>query len=679
MNVRNLNEVIKKTSFKHKSYSIGKGKNLKTSKTGAKGRVDGKAKKGKIEEKVKLADCKEVKNLIRVEVIKKKEGKCLDLVKNELKKVKIKGKKKKEEKKFVRCKKSALKTFDLTHNVDDVLTQHEIFKTLEHFDRKKKRVKSGKGKVTELDVNRGVGLTGKVKSKTPQRVKKKRTKKGEGSVKGLGLGLGVGGEGEVMGKRNEAAVRIQRWYRKIIKKRKETPTACPDFDESLIIKSVHRRTSTLTKHKPSDSIYTLLKSDAASNDKLQSSLTLLSSGSFQTRRPRDLDIETINTPLLTCVFDSINSLSSSEGPYLPSSNSRFPAGTVKSPGNEEVKYSFQTDSLEQSIKPNADSSISNIKPADKAKLQSEDLPSTLPELKQLACYISEQDSLQSDIDISSSLIRQFEEFTSESQKNSEISDLDYKIPISTPEFSINLIEIISEVVESEVDLFESSIKFLNNELCVDPSPDFIINFLKEIFHELKKTEVEVLDIVNTPAFVDPLEKLRILQCSNIGELRKYRELDEMIPQEICEFMQEKFKGDQIWVRKVYVQMLFDCVNECFNIIRPFGRQGLPDPWVENSRLLFGEGEMKRVYKRTNGIMMNWAQLKGGTQAGIIGCADNAKLQVLREENMSKLLCFDVNDEEWAWVGYEDEETQSKNDVADMILFDLFTEVVFVLK
>jgi hypothetical protein len=52
--------------------------------------------------------------------------------------------------------------------------------------------------------------------------------------------------------------------------------------------------------------------------------------------------------------------------------------------------------------------------------------------------------------------------------------------------------------------------------------------------------------------------------------------------------------------------------------------------------------------------------------------DEDKLQGLREERMSALLCNDVTDEEYAWVEYEDEEAQIKFDLAD-VLFDVILD------
>jgi hypothetical protein len=645
-------------TFKAKPpIKVKKTKNSKNSKLASKGKNESKAKKIVIDDKSASGEAKELKiksktHLIRKKPIKsvdlnilhlKKQFKSIDLNNLDSKKVKTSSKKKKEEKKTHRSKKTTMKTFDVTSNGFDLLSNAEIFKTADRFEKKKKPLLK---RLKIVNTERPASTLPTTKRKTPKKLKIKKTKR-QPLAKPEDLNPVINRlklrKTPTSLSKDQAASKIQGWFRNLIKKRKETPTACPDFDESLIIKSSHRRnlTSLLRPGQFRDLFQKPEEMKLA--EKSSNNVTLLSSSSFQLKRPKDLDIENINTPLVTCTFESSPSGSEEK---------------VNQPPVEEAKHSFQSDSLEKPVFKSSSKDIQDF-------------------LQACGCYTLE-DANQSDLDISSSLMRQFEELTSESKQNSITSDPEYKIPITTPEVSINLTEIVSEIIENEVKLFESRIQFINNELCVDPSSDYLLKFLKVLFSEFKKTEAEVLDIVNTPAFIDPLEKLQLLQSSNIGELTKFRVLDEMIPQEICEFVQKKMDCDKFWLRKFYIQMLFDCVNETFNYLRPFGLKGVPDPWIPHSRLLFGEGELSRVLKKSEEKMKSWVELKGGAFQKHFHRKDQDKLQTVREESMSQLLCFDVNAEEPEWLDYEDEQAQSTNDLGDLVLLDLFKELLDLL-
>jgi hypothetical protein len=122
-------------------------------------------------------------------------------------------------------------------------------------------------------------------------------------------------------------------------------------------------------------------------------------------------------------------------------------------------------------------------------------------------------------------------------------------------------------------------------------------------------------------------------------------------------------------------MMFDCINEALNHIRPFGLKGVPDPWATEPRLLFGDGDLRSVFRKLLSLLIKWSNIQGGAYPNNDIKEDEDKLQGLREERMSAFLCFDVNDEEPGWTGYDDEETQSKLDIADFVLEDLVEEII----
>ena len=137
-------------------------------------------------------------------------------------------------------------------------------------------------------------------------------------------------------------------------------------------------------------------------------------------------------------------------------------------------------------------------------------------------------------------------------------------------------DIITELLNQEIDAFLLTISF-KIEKDIDPSNNYLDFYLNSMAKELKDIEDIVLETINTPAYQEPLIKLRILQNTEIGELSKYPNLELVLPFELCSQMKLKLESLEIPARQIYLQMLFDCVNEALNYIRPFGLKGMPDP------------------------------------------------------------------------------------------------------
>lgn len=801
---------------------VGK-KNLKLKPKKSKGsscrgvKILGKTKKLKNIKKVVTEDerssSRENKDLkIKSKFIpaKKSEGKSLEIDHFLVKMKRILGKSKKnpepKPKKLIKSKKASMKTFDQT-NFDELMATHEIFKTSEKLHKKKPAPRIKKQKNTEEHLSRPQTSLSKSRRKIILKNKKKKTAPNACQITPVKYKQ----DSNSTSMHEKAAKKLQRWFRKVLKKKKELEekkSEYPDFEVSEIIKPHHRRMETnkgqrrypqsidfwnpervsqsqdlvemcmVPKNSYRNRNYNNTREQASGSLTLMSSSSLvqnhsvrscLLTSSFQDKRPKELDIEHINAPLLTTNYE-LSEKSNKEDLLIENkSTSDLP---------EENKHSFQSDSLEkdsqktkkkipyflikgESIKDKSkkpmkklthqlesleeskeivEVNLKNSQNNEKAPRVLEDekrgennegelnefkdkavddesleiVPMSSPNLemndempqitlkfvgtpsksqlldmqaemyfKSIGCDVSDKDSLESNIEISSSIIRDLE--NSLIKLNSNNSSIDsgintpYKIPISSPNISFNINDILSEILDSEIILFSNSTNFKPNEKQVDPTLSFIENIVSCLFKEFKRNEADFLDIVNTPGFTDPLSKLQTLQNTNVGELRKTIDLETMIPQEICEIIQYKLANEQFRGRKIYIQMVFDCVNEAFNYIRPFGLRGVPDPWVNHSRLLFGEGELNRVQEKTMRFIEEWEKIKGGAYLDKVNARDKDKVQCEREERMSFFLCFDVNFEEESWVLYVDEETQTKCDVADIILDELFLETVCCVK
>jgi Domain of unknown function (DUF4378) len=251
-------------------------------------------------------------------------------------------------------------------------------------------------------------------------------------------------------------------------------------------------------------------------------------------------------------------------------------------------------------------------------------------------------------------------------------------PISSPNLSYSIDDLILEILENEVTQYIQEINFTNKEKDINPNNSFLEFYLNSMANELQNDEEEILEAINTPGYQEPLIKLRVLQQTEVGCLSKFPNLELILPLDLCSQMKSKLKSLGVPARQIYLQMVFDCVNEALNYIRPFGVKGMPDPWSSYPKTLFGEAELKSVFEKLCSLMKKWGEIKGGAYANQDIRDDEDKLQTLREERMSALLCNDVKDEEPVWIDYQDEEAQAKFDLGEIIFEILLDETINLL-
>lgn len=270
----------------------------------------------------------------------------------------------------------------------------------------------------------------------------------------------------------------------------------------------------------------------------------------------------------------------------------------------------------------------------------------------------------------------------ENDKLGDVNEENFLESIESSETEENIEEVINQVIYNEIEMYLQLIPFQELGEQIDPSLNFIDEYLDVMLSQLLPCENEILDSINTPAYHDPMGRLSLLQNAEIGSLVKYPTLDLILPPELCTELKSAFNALEIPARQIYLQMLYDCVNEALNYIRPYGTIGVPDPWSIRRRTLFGESQLINVFQRVKEHMYRWGNLKGGgyptSDMVIGGMLDENRLQILREEKMSGLLCQDVQDEENNWLDYEEEEVQVKLDMADMVLESLVDETVKLL-
>ncbi|OMJ94513.1 hypothetical protein SteCoe_2287 [Stentor coeruleus] len=255
--------------------------------------------------------------------------------------------------------------------------------------------------------------------------------------------------------------------------------------------------------------------------------------------------------------------------------------------------------------------------------------------------------------------------------NQNISEM----PNRNISIEINIDDTFPDIINQEISYFLKIISFENLEKEVNSSIEYILAYLDCMAKVLKDNEVEVLDAINTPMFLEPVSKLALLQDMSIDTFMRFHTLELILPVELCSELKMMFQSLNIPSRQIYLQMLFDCVNEALNYIRPFGVNGIPDPWCNSPRILFGESDLENVFNRVTAYLIKWSSCRAGCFHNFESQNNDEYLQSLREEKMSSLLCIDVRDEEPNWLLYNEEETQIKVITANKIFKNLLKETL----
>ena len=179
----------------------------------------------------------------------------------------------------------------------------------------------------------------------------------------------------------------------------------------------------------------------------------------------------------------------------------------------------------------------------------------------------------------------------------------YKIPEITEEDQKALIEMIPEIIDQEIKTFIRQIPFKDGENEVDYTIEFLFQYLDAMASELKENEADALEAINTPVYQEPLSRIEYLQTTTFETISKFPNLELILPTELCSGLKVLFESLEIPSRQIYLQLLFDCVNEALNFIRPFGVTGIPDPWSTKPRILFGEAELDIVFQKISNYLL----------------------------------------------------------------------------
>lgn len=138
---------------------------------------------------------------------------------------------------------------------------------------------------------------------------------------------------------------------------------------------------------------------------------------------------------------------------------------------------------------------------------------------------------------------------------------------------------------------------------------------------------------------------------------------------------------------IHNKVIFDCVNESLNMVRPFGSQGEPMPWSRKHRknLIYmyeGAEDLDLVLLQVKNTVLHWAKVRAGAlplPGSQKKAEEDPQIAHARERALALMLAQELlKEEDQRWLDYDQEEAQVKIDLSDIVLDHLIGETVELL-
>lgn len=143
--------------------------------------------------------------------------------------------------------------------------------------------------------------------------------------------------------------------------------------------------------------------------------------------------------------------------------------------------------------------------------------------------------------------------------------------------------------------------------------------------------------------------------------------------------------------------LFDAFNQALDIERPYKDKGRPAPWSKQTRVTkqkITEAQLDKVLQKAKERVLAWCKTGAGTRLAPLPpppqnnpddpsghqtkeqplAPEEERINAVRETRLGLLMMRDLDENEGKWIDYEDEDTQIKFDLADMVLDMLASEL-----
>ena len=156
----------------------------------------------------------------------------------------------------------------------------------------------------------------------------------------------------------------------------------------------------------------------------------------------------------------------------------------------------------------------------------------------------------------------------------------------------------------------------------------------------------------------------------------------------------RFPNNEIGIdntsKQAHHKALFDSFNQALDLERPYKDKGSPAPWSKQTRVARKEITIKQlqsIFETAKAKVLAWCKTGAGTSLippppapptntnqdenppppqPVLQTGEERKA-ALREERLGFLMVKELDENEQKWIDYEDEDTQAKFDLADMVL------------
>lgn len=213
--------------------------------------------------------------------------------------------------------------------------------------------------------------------------------------------------------------------------------------------------------------------------------------------------------------------------------------------------------------------------------------------------------------------------------------------------------------------------------------EFIKEYIEKVMQIVDKDKL--MRILALPLAKDPLDELDKLQDLQIGsftdlEIRYFHDLiscERLLTQETLDANNENKDAQVLQAEKIHKKMLLHSLNYLLQQFRPYGYKGKPLPWYRT----FQNSPFKAKFEDiTEKVLQDFEKLSkfaiGKTEDFDSSLYEDENLILkIKEQQLDKLVRYEISEEEHKWVNYDFEEAQVKLDLADMILYDLAVEVI----
>jgi len=151
------------------------------------------------------------------------------------------------------------------------------------------------------------------------------------------------------------------------------------------------------------------------------------------------------------------------------------------------------------------------------------------------------------------------------------------------------------------------------------------------------------------------------------------------------------------INNVHHYSLFESLNEALDCFRPYEKKGEPMPWSKSTRAIKKiekEVQAKEILGRARDQVLSWMKVRAGTNIAPLPLppvqnqeeqgedfvpppleeGEEERRNMNRQEKLAELMTEDIIENDALWVDYEIQDTQTRFDLADMILHHLAGEI-----